>query len=101
MSSLPTNILGSIAQTAIQQEQLARAGDTAMSRRAEQSRLMAERSEQAQNAVEDTDGESDVHDGGGGAGGQGRAFSNPDQENSDNTGLTTDQDGRTHLDIEA
>ena len=106
MSSVPPNIVGPILQASLQQQQSAQVEDAAQSRQSEKSREMAQRADQAANAVEDTDDDTTVHGDVSSGGGQGRAFSEPEEsaeqtEEQSSDEITRDEDGQIHIDIQA
>jgi hypothetical protein len=106
MSSVPPNIVGPILQASLQQQHAAQIEDAAQSRQSEQSSEMARKADQVAHSVEDTDDDTTVHGNAAGAGGQGRAFSEPEEDVEENEGesadqITRDEDGQIHIDIQA
>jgi hypothetical protein len=106
MSTVPPNIVGPILQTIVQQQQSAQTDDAEKARGTEQSQRMAQRSDRAEHTVSDTDSDTAVDADAGQGGGQGRAFSEqPDQQSPETQGpedgVTHDEEGRPHIDIQA
>jgi hypothetical protein len=107
VSAVPPNIVGPILQVPVQQQQTAQAQDADHAHGSEKSRLLAQRADQAEHAVEDTDGDTVVHADAGGGGGPGRAFSeSPEQPSSQKQeegeeGVRRGPDGQVHIDIQA
>jgi hypothetical protein len=106
MSTVPPNIVGPILQTVVQQQQAAQTDDAEKSRGNEQSQRMAQRSDRAEHTVSDTDSDTAIDAEAGQGGGQGRAFSEQPEEQAPepqgpSDGVTHDEDGRAHVDIQA
>ena len=106
MSTVPPNIVGPIVQTVVQQQQAAQTDDAEKARGTEQSQRMAQRSDRAEHTVSDTDSDTAVDAEAGQGGGQGRAFSEQPEEPTPESqgppdGVTHDEDGRAHVDIQA
>ena len=106
MSAVPPNIVGPVLQVPLQQQQAAQGQDADQARGSEKSRLLAQRADQAEHSVEDTDNDTVVHADAGGGGGQGRAFSESAEKSSSEPqepeeGVRKGPDGQTHIDIQA
>ena len=102
MSALPPDSIASALQASVQQGNANQIRASEDRRQADISDVIARAVERRENEVDDAD--MHVNEEGTGTGSQGRAFSEPesgsDQE-QDSSGITTDEDGQTHLDITA
>ncbi len=108
MSGVAPQIVGTFLQAHHQQHQVSGVRDTEENRKANASREQARISDQAEHSVETADNDTRVHPDATGSGSQGRAFEGEsgaaeEQEllEEEATGITTDEDGQTHLDIQA
>ncbi|HUW83910.1 MAG TPA: hypothetical protein VMZ31_14070 [Phycisphaerae bacterium] len=106
MSTVPPNIVGPILQTVVQQQQAAQTDDAEKARGTEKSERMAQRSDRAEHTVADTDSDSAVDPEAGQGGGQGRAFSEPPEEQAPESqappdAVTHDENGQPHIDVQA
>jgi len=108
VADVAPNIVGPILQAHQQQQQVSGLRDTEENRKAHASREQARIADQAEHSVETADNDTRVHPDAGGSGSQGRAFqgesgpgehAEPLEENA--SGVTTDEDGRPHVDIQA
>ncbi len=108
MSSMPTQLAGSVLQSGVQQQAVATLQDNEHNRAAQVAREAERKAIQRENDVvaDETDLTINAEHGGGG---QGRSFS--ESQNPENTGsgplgeerkgITTDATGKMHVDIEA
>lgn len=106
MSMMPFDMIGPILQSPAQAGNLARVDEAERNRQSEQARDQAKVREAAENSIGTADEDTEVNPDTLGAGGQGRAFGDADetaenQDGSSTPGLTQDEDGQYHLDIEA
>ncbi len=110
MAGMPSDIAGSALQAGLQQNTAGGIQDNEHNRRVNSAREAAQRAAQRENDVVGDENSMTVNADAGG-GGQGRDFSEtPTEENAqtteptdhgDQSGITTDEDGQTHIDLEA
>jgi hypothetical protein len=108
MSSLPSQMISSTLQSALQQHQAQQARSLADRRRSDTSAAIIQASQRHQDQIDNAGADSEVNPDGSGAGGQGRAFHEepqPDLEDTTRTpadgNVPTDGDDRAHLDVTA
>ncbi len=106
MTHIPPHSVSSILQAGAQQKQAARAIDGARSQQDNATDKVARNSAHAAEAIDETGGDIEVSTDSEGAGSQGRDFAStagdekqapPEPEN----GITRDDDGHLHVDMEA
>lgn len=105
MSEIP-GIIASSLQSLLQQRQASQSHQADESRTAELRQQRAAIDERAHDVVETTDDDTRIHPEAGQGGGQGRPFSGKSSEQEEtppdeDSGITVDEDGRLHLDLEA
>lgn len=109
MSGIPSDVAGSALQAGLQQNAASGLQDNEHNRGVDIARKAAQRAAQKEEDVVGDESDMTVN-ADGGAGGQGRNFSEaPPEEHAEhaetvqdkNDGLTTDEEGRTHIDFEA
>jgi hypothetical protein len=103
MSAIPPSVIGSVLQSEPAQRQHARAADAARNAEADAAR-QSKNAPDAFVEIEATDADTQVHPDSGGTGGQGRHDARPEEDASvppAPEGITTDEQGRTHLDLSA
>ncbi len=103
MSAIPPNLVGPILQSPLAQGQISAARDNEEAQRAAGDRRQSGAITEADSTVETTDNDTAVYADAEGAGSQGRAFSEPRQENAESDAQTTAHptDTGQHIDIEA
>ena len=102
MSTLPTNIVGTVLQSTLVQRQVSTVRDTEKASSAVDLRQQATIIDEKGSTVETTDGDTQVHTDAEGAGSQGRPFSDEEQpEQPTDQDRPPEGDEGTHLDIEA
>lgn len=110
MSDMPPQLISSALQGIVQQRQSQHARSTADRQQSDMGQSVVRAGEQHENQIENADGDSHVDaEGGGAAGGQGRAFSEHHQPGTedlsqpapDQPGIISGDDGQVHLDITA
>jgi hypothetical protein len=108
MSTLPPPLIASSLQGAVQQHQAQQVRSVADRRQSDTSVGIVQATEQHETQIDDTEADRQVDPDGSGAGGQGRAFHEEPQPEAQQAGpagddgsVTTDQDGRMHVDITA
>ena len=107
MAEIPSDIAGSAAQSGIQAREVARNREVQRAGQANAAERQVRALDDADATVETEDNDAQVFTDAEGAGSQGRAFDEPakqppEQEpESDRKGITTDEQGRLHLDLEA
>lgn len=85
MSAVPPHLAASVLQSNVAQRQVSSVRDTERNQRANADTQQARAIDQADSTVEITDESSEVYSDAEGAGSQGRAFSNPEDEDALNT----------------
>ncbi len=108
MSSLPSQMISSSLQGTLQQQQAQQGRSIGERRRSDTRAAVVQGSGRLQDQIDSADADTQVNPDGTGAGGQGRAFQEPraeataapPQASSDGS-VTTDSDGRMHLDVTA
>jgi hypothetical protein len=80
MSSLPTNLMGSVFQTPLAQRQISVLRDAERSQNATAQRQQVVAVDEKDSTVETTDNDTQVHTDSEGQGGQGRESTNPEEE---------------------
>ncbi len=108
MSGIESNIAGSILQAGLQQKTVSDVQDTEANRGINAAKEAAKRAEQRADDIVADDSEMTVNTDGGG-GGQGRNFSEspveeeapPEVAEEDRRGITKDETGQYHVDIDA
>ncbi|UCG34298.1 MAG: hypothetical protein JSU68_06595 [Phycisphaerales bacterium] len=103
-SGVPPPAIGSAIQTAQSQRQATDAARVDEARQAHAQRTQVARNEEMDSTVETTDAEMQVNTDGGGLGSQGRE-AQPGSEGEDaveeeQSGITRDENGQIHLDLE-
>jgi hypothetical protein len=108
MSAIPPNLAGAILQAGVQQQNVARVQDSEREQQENAALKGAQRSEHASEAIGDQDDETQVNSDSEGAGSQGRAFQSSDDDpaTTDDSatsagGISRDEDGQLHIDLEA
>jgi len=104
MSMMPFDIVGPIMQSPSQASDVAKTEDAARNRQSGTTAEQAKVREVTENAIGTADEDMEVNSDSMGAGSRGRAFrdtADEAEEPSDDTGVTKDEEGRYHLDIEA
>lgn len=110
MSGIPSDIAGSALQAGLQQNTVSGAQDNEHNRAVDIARRAAQRAAQKEDDVVGDETDMTVNTEGGGTGGQGRSFSEPANEEpaeageaaeDQQRGITTDENGQTHIDFEA
>ncbi len=102
MSTLPTNIVGTVLQSTLVQRQVSASRDTERASSAVDLRQQATIIDEKGSTVETTDGDTQVYSDAEGTGSQGRPFSGqeqPDQPADQDS--PPEGDEGTHIDIEA
>jgi hypothetical protein len=104
-SGVPPPAIGSAIQTAQSQRQATDAARVDEARQAHAQRTQVARNEEMDSTVETTDAQMQVNTDGGGLGSQGRT-AQPENEGEEpveeeQTGITRDENGQIHLDLEA
>ena len=104
MTGIPSDIAGAAAQAGFTAPEASRIRDADRAGQAHASARQAQAADHAVDSVETGDGETEVYTDAEGAGSQGRAFAeNPPEEgekSTENGGLSKDEDGQIHLDIQ-
>jgi len=106
MSAIPPHVIGSAVQAGMVQAEQSRQSDAEKNERASQTRTI-QGNPDAILEVEATDADTQVHTDAGGLGSQGRhdepAEEAPEEvaQDSAENGVTTDEQGRRHIDLEA
>ncbi len=101
MSTLPTDIVGSVLQSHLVQRQTAAVRDTERTTSAVDLRQQANLIDEKGSTVETTDGDTQVYTDAEGSGSQGRPFSEePSDQPADRENRPEGDEG-THIDIEA
>ena len=104
MSMMPFDVVGPIMQAPSQAANASNTDDVARNRQADRTSDQAKVREVTENSIGTSDSDTEVNPDAMGAGGQGRAFSeNPEEteeQHADQPGITKDEDGQYHLDIE-
>jgi len=99
------HVAGTVLQTPVQQRQVARGRDAADNRQAHGARQMQRAVEQTDTSIETSDSDTRVNADSSGLAGQGRHLPTDDQPApeppDDDDGITTDEQGHVHLDIQA
>ncbi|MCG3137992.1 MAG: hypothetical protein HJJLKODD_01848 [Phycisphaerae bacterium] len=101
MSNIPGNMMGPILQSGPLSQELARVRDN---ERAQQERATeASRKVHQLDSVEETDNDSKVHTESEGAGSKGRQLDSqtPEESPEESSDVQTDDQGQTHLDLQA
>ncbi len=80
MSAMPPNVVGSVLQSHLAQHQVSAVRETEESQRDNASRRQASALDERDTTVGTTDTDTRIHSDAEGAGGQGRAFSSPEEE---------------------
>jgi|GEM_PF-514467 len=110
MAEMPSNIAGSAAQAGYQAHDVAKGRDTDRAGQASAVNRQVKATDETDTTVETTDSDTAVFADSEGAGSQGRASEEPSSNEEPNEdaadaptpeGLTQDDDGRLHLDLEA
>ena len=108
MSSLPSQMISSTLQSALQQQQAQQARGLADRRRSDTSAAIIQAGQRHEDQIDNTGADSEVNPDGSGAGGQGRASHEEPQPDLEadaqppgDASVTTDGDGQVHLDITA
>jgi hypothetical protein len=108
MSSLPSQMISSTLQSALQQHQAQQARSLADRRRSDTSAAIIQASQRHQDQIDNAGADSEVNPDGSGAGGQGRAFHEEPQPDlpaavqpPKDGSVATDGDGSVHLDVTA
>ncbi len=101
MSTLPTDIIGSVLQSHLVQQQTAAVRDTERTTAAIDLRKQATIVDEKGTTVETTDGDTQVYADAEGSGSQGRPFSEESPEQSADQENRPEGDEGTHIDIEA
>ncbi len=107
MSAIPPDFVGPILQAGARANQVAGERDSEENQKVETRRTTQAAADQRATTVSDTDEESGVQDSFTSAGGEGRSFGDGDAEpeasdqDASDTGLSEDDDGNLHLDIQA
>lgn len=108
MSDVPPNIVGSSLQAGFQQAEAARARDAQRAGQTYAARTNAKAIDDAGNTIETNDEDTQVYEDSQGTGGQGRETEEESQEShsaeektSVKNGITTDDDGELHVDLQA
>jgi hypothetical protein len=106
MSSIPSDIVSSVAGAPLQSREAARDRETAGAAQAHAASRQTKAVTDAGDIVETTDADAQVFTDSEGTGSQGRHFEDKDQQSPGDQpksppGITRDRDGRLHLDLEA
>lgn len=109
MSALPPDLIASALQGTLQQRLTQHARSVSDRQQSDMGQSVVRAGEQHENLIENTEADGQVNAEGGGAGSQGRAFSEHHQPGTQGAsesdlqqpGITSDDDGQTHLDITA
>ena len=106
MSSIPPNVVGPILQAGTAQRQASRVLENEREQQ-ETAFRSASRVSDRLDAVDETDNDTQVNSDAEGLGSQGKFAAQPDDEQADEpstesaTGITRDDDGHVHVDLEA
>ena len=106
MAEIPSDIASSAAQAGHQARNVARGRDAPRAGQAIAAKDQAQASAESDATVDTTDNDNQVYSDAEGAGSEGRTFdeggakTDGDAESTDK-GITTDDDGRQHVDLEA
>lgn len=98
MSAVPPNFASSVLQTNLTQRQVSAIRDTERNQRTSADRQQARAVDQADSTVSTAEDSSEVYTDAEGAGSQGRAFSNPEEETPIEAPV---QDDDSHIDLSA
>jgi len=108
MSGIPSDIAGSALQAGYQARNAAKAREAERAGQANNAREATKGAEEAASVVETDDNDTQIYADAEGTGSKGRVFEEelveeetPDQEQQGADGVTTDDDGTMHLDVEA
>jgi hypothetical protein len=109
MADIPPNILGSAAQAGFQQAEVSKSRDAQKSADVSAARREARAIEEAGSTVGASEEDVAVFSDSEGLGGQGRPHDEPGEEGHEDdetgaesrNGISTDEDGQEHLDIQA
>ncbi|MCH8149318.1 MAG: hypothetical protein IH987_15265 [Planctomycetes bacterium] len=107
MAEIPSDIPASAAQAGYQAREVGRARDARSAATANASNQRARAVDEAGNTVDTEDNDNQVFADAEGSGGRGRPFEegnptdDPDAGEESKTGVTKDDDGQLHIDLEA
>lgn len=107
MAEIPSNIASSAAQSGVQAQEVAKDRASARANSASAVNRQIKAAEEAGSTVETEDDDNRVFADSEGGGSEGRAFEegaaaeDEQGEEASDTGITTDEDGQLHLDLEA
>lgn len=101
MSAVPPNLAASILQSNLAQRQVSAVRDAERNQRTSADRQQARAVDQADSTVAGTDDSSEIYADAEGAGSQGRAFSNPDEQPAPDSPAPDQPDEGQHIDLSA
>lgn len=101
MSAIPPNLVGPLMQSSLVQGQVSAVRDSENAHRASSERRLTGAILEADSTVETTDSDTQVFTDAEGGGSQGRAFSEPDDQQSAPDAVRDSLDGGDHIDLTA